>query len=250
MRTTNGPQRHRNILVLAFLIGCLLPSAVLAQNAGKLRLLVDPGNSFEFVLDHQFRMQQREIELSEGPHHFTFWAPERRMVDTTLTVEADRMKDVVIRLPYSVEYTTWQREVSDYRNDRKVRRLIPSVLTLGAMAYTAVRYAKYVDAHDQLQADLDTYNEEVSPRALTDLKDKTIPAHKDEFRDAKTTFFLAAGITAAMAGATAYLYHRSSKHKVPEFHDAERVRFNGLVWLPGPNGGEWMGGLTWNLTRR
>ena len=60
---------------------------------------------------------------------------------------------------------------------------------------------------------------------------------------------VAAGITLLCAGVTTYFYLRSAKTPKPVFHDAEKVRFDGLSWMPGPQGGEWTGGLTWNFSR-
>lgn len=220
-----------------------------AQSVGKLRLLVDPGGDFQFVVDGKYRMQQREVELSPGPHRFTFWAPERSMKDTTLNVEPGRTKDVLLRLSYSPEYDQWRGEMERYRNDRKLRRLLPTVITAGSLVYTVLKWSAYKHAHDQLNDDLVAYDEGYSPQAINILKDRTIPQHKDEFRNARSNFYLAAGLSTALAGATVYLFHRSASREVPVFQDREKVRFDGLVWMPGAEGGEWLGGLTWNFAR-
>lgn len=224
-------------------------SDVSAQSVGKLRLLVDPGGDFQFVVDGRYRMQQREVELSPGPHAFTFWAPQRSMKDTTLNVEAGRTKDVILRLSYSPEYIQWQGEMERYRNDRKLRRLVPVVLTAGSLVYTAVKWSAYKKAHDQLNDDLMAYEEGYSPQAINILKDRTIPQHKDEFKNARANFHLAAGMSTLLTAATVYLFHRSAAREVPVFQDREKVRFDGLVWMPGAKGGEWLGGLTWNFAR-
>ncbi len=220
-----------------------------AQSAGKLRLLVDPGGDFQFVLDSKYRMQQREVELSPGPHTFTFWAPERSMKDTTLNVEPGRTKDVLLRLPYSAEYEQWQGEMERYRNDRKLRRLLPAVLTAGSFVYTAVKWSAFKQAHDQLNEDLVAYEEGYSPQAINILKDRTIPQHKDEFQNARSNFYLAAGLSTVLTATTVYLFHRSASREVPVFQDREKVRFDGLVWVPGVEGGEWLGGLTWKFSQ-
>ena len=87
----------------------------LRQTTGTLRLFIDPGNDFQFVLDHKYRMQQREVTLAEGPHDFTFWAPKYRMIDTTITVVANTVNSFTLRLPVSAEYMAWQREMSRYK---------------------------------------------------------------------------------------------------------------------------------------
>ena len=97
----------RMVTCIAILLAC----SSAAQTVGKLRLMVDPGNNFQFVLDHKYRMQQREVELSTGPHHFSIWAPQRMVVDTTLIVLPDQSRDVFIRLPFSSEYGAYEQEL-------------------------------------------------------------------------------------------------------------------------------------------
>ena len=63
---------NRSRFFMCAVIAVLAVTSVLAQSAGKLRLMIDPGAGYQFVLDKKYRMQQREVELSTGPHHFTF----------------------------------------------------------------------------------------------------------------------------------------------------------------------------------
>ncbi len=231
------------------LLFCMqLPAcAMLAQDVGTLYLKVEPAG-YMYRLDHQFTMQKGELELFEGRHHFSFWAPQRRMVDTTLTI-ASGTSTYSLRLPFSTEYLVYQRDLGNYRNQMRVQRLVPTAITGGALLYTVFKYANMKKAHDKLVDDRTAYESAGSPHAITVLKEQTMPAHQNEFDKARTGFAVAAGITALFAGTTAYLYVRSAKRPKPEFHDAEKVRFDGLSWLPGPDGGQWAGGLTWNFAR-
>lgn len=231
-------------MAFALIASC---GALMAQSAGTLYLKIDPAN-FMYRLDHQFTLQKGEVELLEGPHHFSFWAPQRKVVDTTLDVPSGT-STFTLRLPYSTEYLVYQRDLDKYRNNMRVMRLVPAVVTGGALLYTAFKFAGMKKAHHQLDDDRAAYDEASSPHAITVLKTETMPTHKEEFDKARTNFAVAAGITALFAGATAYLYLRSAKQPKPVFHDAEKVRFDGLSWMPGPDGGTWQGGLTWNLTR-
>lgn len=230
-------------------LALLVAADASAQQAGKLRLIIDPGGAYQFILDHRFRMQEREVELAAGPHHFSFWAPERRVVDTTLTVEAGVTQDILLRLPYSTEYLVYQRDLRDYRQEMRVHRMVPSLITVGLLAYTGIRWAKYKKAHDVLEDDRDQYDQLLSPHAITELKTQTIPRHQEDFDKAKRGFGIAAGITLVSAAVTAYMIHRSNKRPVPTFIDREKVKFDGLVWLPGPGGGQWMTGFTFDLAR-
>ena len=245
-------RQYGKVLATAMLVVAVMASgmsAVQAQTSGKLRLVVDPGDSYEFVLDHQFRMQKREVELLTGPHHFSFWAPQRMVVDTTLMVEEGRTKSVVLYLPYSKDFLVYQRELQQYQKTMKKYRLLPMVVTGGAALFTVISYGKAKKAHNQLKDDRTDYDENRSPSRIDVLKDQTIPQHKDDFKKANTQYLIAAGITVLFGGATAYLYHASSKIKKPEYIDKEKLRFDGLSWMPGPQGGTWMGGITWNIAR-
>lgn len=227
---------------------CLATTSI-AQSSGKLRLQIDPPAAWSYRLDHKFTLQQQELELLEGPHRFSFWAPQRKVVDTTITIAGGETKVFQLRLPFSTEYLVYQRDMKAYRNDMRVMRLVPAAATGVALIVTGVKYGQMKKAHDNLDDDRTAYDDASSPYAITVLKEHTIPAHQDEFDKARTHFNVAAGVTVLFAGATAYLYMRSAKHPKPVFNDTEKVRFDGLSWVPGADGGMWMGGLTWNITR-
>lgn len=233
--------------MLAFLIG--FAGLSMAQSSGKLRLQIDPANTFSYRLDHQFTMQQPELELLEGPHHFSIWAPQRKVVDTTLTIVGNELKTFQLRLPFSTEYLVYQRDMKTYSKEMRMMRLVPAAATGVSLVYTAVKYGQMKKAHDSLDDDRTAYDEANSPHAITVLKNETIPVHQDEFDKARTQFQVAAGITVLFASATAYLYMRSVKRPKPVFNDTEKVRFDGLGWIPGKSGGQWTGGLTWNFSR-
>ncbi len=225
---------------------CLSMGAVMnsfAQQVGKLRLLVDPGNSFQFVLDHQYRMQQREVELAVGDHHFTFWAPERRMLDTTLTVTQGAMRDVVIRLELSNEYRAYLAEYRTFRNKRQMQRIVPALVTAGAGVWTILNWSAVGKAQDRLDDDAASYDRLVVPAEIQELKNETIPAHNDDLRSAKTNTVVSAAIFGACLLGTAWIWHKTGKRPAPAFNDHEKVRFDGLVFAPGAAPGDWNFGL-------
>jgi hypothetical protein len=226
----------------------LVGGSVVAQTAGKLRFIVDPGGNYSFVLDHQFRMQQREVELSAGPHHFTFWAPERRMVDTTIMVVENRTKDVTIYLPYSAEYRAYDHELHAMKKRNWLHMVLPSAATLGAGVLMGTSFVKYKAANDQLKEDEQAYRSGSDPRSLQQLKDVVIPSHKSDFKDRQGVFYITTGLFALVAAGSAWVVVRNAKRSVPKFNDAERVKFDGLVWMPSPQGGGyWLTGLHINL---
>ena len=236
----------RTISILAFMVFAFTAAA---QTSGKLRLQIDPASSFSYKLDHKFTLQQTELELLEGAHHFSFWAPQRKVVDTTITITGGEVGTLQLRLPYSTEYLVYQRDLRTYEKQMNVMRLVPAAITGGALIFTGIKYANMKKAHDRLEADGGDYANATSPHSITVLKEEVIPGHIDEFKKARTAFRISAGVTVLFAGVTTWLYLRSAKVAKPEFHDAEKVSFDGLSWMPGPGGGAWTGGLTWNITR-
>ena len=235
---------------MALILLLLLPFGLRAQTVGKLRLTVDPGSNYSFVLDRKFRMAQREVELSAGPHHFTFWAPQRRMLDTTLTVEPGRTREIWVRLPYSAEFVAYERELVRQKNQNWLRMVLPSALTLGTGILAWSGWRRYKEANDRLEDDLQLYRSSSDPAELEDLRTLVIPANKDAFKDRQRAFFLAAGAFTAVAAASTWMVVRTARQKAPTFHDAEKVKFDGLVWLPAPGGrGMWLTGMHWDLGR-
>jgi hypothetical protein len=250
--TTNNQQhlgkRQRIRSITCLLVLSMLCPSLLAQTVGKLRLMIDPGAGFEFVLDHKYRMQQREVELGTGPHHFTFWAPERSMVDTTLIVLENQTREALVRLPFSPEYRAYQEELRQEKKKLWLEVALPTAATLGAGILTYSTFKQYRDAHDQLSEDEDAYRLGADPRQLADLKSEVIPRHKSEFTDKRGLFFASVGILTAVAAGSAYMIIRHAKKPAPQFHDREKVKFDGLVWAPsGNDGGMWLAGLHLDL---
>ena len=215
-----------------------------AQSTGTLRFLVEPGDSYRFILDGKYPMQERELKLLEGPHTFTFWAPTRIMVDTVLRVFPDRTTDVLLRLPYSPEYVTYQRELAQMKKEQWVGRVLPVALTLGTGIWAAVSYVNYKEAHDQLKADEELYNSSASPNRIERLKSTDLPAHQRDFKQARTTFAISGGLFVASAAFTTWSIIKASRKPLPTFEDKEKVKFDGLVWVPDRRGGTWAMGLT------
>ncbi|MEO8068395.1 MAG: hypothetical protein ABI599_11935 [Flavobacteriales bacterium] len=228
----------------------LISTTADSQSPGTLRLFIDPGNNFSFVLDGKHRMQQREVTLPGGPHRFQFWAPTRRIVDTTLAVFPDRTVDFTLRLPFSDEYKAYQFQMKAFRNNRKVNRLVPLLATGASAVVSTVLFIKYSDAHKQLEEDVALYDALTTPGAIRVLKEQDMVAHVDDFKKAETRFAISAGVTGGLAILTGYLFVKSARVKVPVFDDKERVKFDGLAWMPGSKGGTWGGGFTINMAKR
>lgn len=232
------------LLALCCCSGLLVP----AQNTGTLRLLVDPGNDFSFVVDKKFRMQQREVKLTEGLHDFTIWAPTRSMKDTSVFVIANRTSDLVVRLPYSPEYSEYRHAIGDYTNKRTMRLVSPVVLMAG-LIWAGASIGPYNAAHDQLEADQANYDSNVDPGLINKLKDVEIPAHKEEFRTARNSLYYGAALSAIGVGVLWWVRSSTKGLERPTFEDKEKVKFEGLTWQRTPNGQVWSAGLSIPLDR-
>ncbi len=227
-----------------FLPACLLVLTALAQEQGRVRFFVDPGDDFSFVLDNKYRLQQREISLSPGPHTFTFWAPRHAMVDTSFTVIADSLSILTLRLPLSLEYIDHQRELHRFRRKQLLTRSLPAAATAGVGIWAVAGFFAYRNAHNDLQDLEKEYADLQVPRAIAQLKEQEIPAAKETFKDKRTAFFIAGGLFAAGLAGTIHAFRSTAHREVPVFEDKEKLRFEGLVWAPGAQGGTWAAGIS------
>ena len=234
----------RRAYLLLFLIA---PFTVLAQVAGKVRLLVDPGHNFKFVVDKQFKMEQREVELSEGLHDFSVWAPERMVVDTPVFVVAGRTTDLVVRLPYSPEFKAYSAATGDFETKRRWYRAAPIVVGAGGLIWTTIGYTKYSKAKKALEADRTKYDINADPGDIARLKGEVIPQHNEDLAKARRTIYAGASITAIGAFATYYIMRKTAKWERPIFNDQEKIKFDGLAWVPSDQGNFFMAGLTLSL---
>ena len=216
-----------------------------AQATGKLRLNVQPIGSTEYVVDGKYRLHDREITLEQGAHRFLFWAPERRMLDTTLTVVPDRTTEVMLELRYSQEFIAHRRAAQRYTLMHRWGRIAPPVIAAGFGTWAVVSFVNYKQASDDLVELNDSYATLTVPNEINVLKDDRIPTAKDEFLKARTQFYVSSGLFVVSLGAAAYLRHVTATKHAPVFEDKEKVRFDGLVWAPAPNGGgTWAAALT------
>ena len=223
----------------------LLCPAASAQSTGKLRLMVDPGHDFAFVLDGKHRMQSREVDLLEGNHRLQIWAPTRTIVDTTIYVRAGSTRELMVRLPYSEAYVQHQQDVRKFRERLWLQKALPTIATVGVGTWTLLSYLKYAKAGEQLDTDEAFYRSSADPSDIAELKQVTIPEHKDDFRKARTMLTISGSVFALAAAGTIWSYIRAGNAPAPTFDDKERIRFDGLVWVPSPDGsGTWLAGIT------
>lgn len=231
------------LFLLAGVISQLKPCV--AQSTGGVRVFCEPGGS-SYILDGQHRMADRELTLMEGPHRFVFWAPERRMLDTTFMVMGGTTRELRVQLRYSQEYITFRRKADNFTRNSRWLRHGPPVVALGAGAWAGVSIKKAVDARKDLDALSDEYAASSYPAGIRELKDDRIPAANKELRDARTMAYISTGVFVASVATVWWTQRVLKRSTAPVFDDKEKVRFDGLVWVPSlqGDGGTWMAGLT------
>ncbi|MBK7385010.1 MAG: hypothetical protein IPI81_16990 [Flavobacteriales bacterium] len=227
--------------------GCMVCLALTgaAQNTGKLRIFCEPAGSCSYIVDGKHRLTDREITLMEGPHTFVFWAPERRMHDTTLVVVAGTTTEARVQLRYSEEYITYRHRADRFTRNERWIQYGPPLVTLGAGAWSAMSITRALKARKDLDALADEYNTSTYPAGITALKNERIPDANIELRQARIAAFVSSGVFVA-TGAASYLIRRHRRTRIaPAFEDKEKVRFDGLVWVPGTHSaGTWAMGFT------
>lgn len=226
----------------AFVLLTLLLCSILeasAQTTGQLRFRFEPDRGMQYVLDGKYRMSDHEITLGEGAHRFTFFAPERVMLDTTFFVVGDRLQEVFVRLRYSQDYVEFRKAEERYAQQARWAHYLPPVITGGALAWTAVSYIRYRKAGNNLDDLAEEYSGSADPGRIRTIKELDIPDAKDDLRSARTQTYVAGGITMASAAATVIIRQRMAKRSTPTFEDKQRLRFEGLVHEPGRTGGIW-----------
>jgi hypothetical protein len=144
--------------------GCPHGASVCAQETGTLRMLIDPGHDFSFIVDHKHRMQQ---QLTEGLHHFSIWAPERVVVDTNVFV--NRTTDMILKLPYSAEFVQFRKELGAYQQETLGADHAMLALA-GGLIWTGVSAGSYGKAKKALDADRENYAINVDPATILILK--------------------------------------------------------------------------------
>ncbi len=236
-------------MTVAGLLGWLAIPDLYAQTTGRLLLDLSPAGNTSYVLDGKYRMTDRQLDLMEGPHRFVFWAPERRMLDTTITVLGGRSLEVSIALRYSEEYLTWRKRNERGRVERAWARYAPPIAMLAGAGWAIASYVEQEQAYDDLSALESEYAASLDPGRIADIKADAIPDAKDALDRARTGLVVSGGVFALATAATIYFRLRS-RDRVPEpFEDKERLRFEGLVWSPSPHGTVWGASLSMPLHR-
>ena len=210
-----------------------------AQTTGQVRIMSEPDHGMRYVLDGKYEMNDREITLTEGDHRFVFWAPEHQMLDTSIFVMGNWTMDLKVKLQRPYEYIAFRSAVEKFDRKQKLMRTVPPIVAGGIGVWTAISWINYGKANSDLHELADRYETSSNPGEIVRFKEIEIPDAKDKFRSARTMAYVSTGLFAASIGAVAYIRAQIKKASPPAYQDQERVKFEGLVWMPGGSGGTW-----------
>lgn len=216
-----------------------------AQSTGTLRITCEPQATFSYLLDGKHRMKDRELTLMEGPHRLVFFAPERRMLDTTITIVPNAVNEARIQLRYSEEFVAFNKKLRRYERDDRWLRYGTPVLVLGSAAWLGVSTYQGIDAQRDLDRLRDDYAESTSPAGIDALKEERIPDANKRLRQSRVMAGVSGGLLVGSGALWFYMKKIRAKRPAPVFEDKEKARFDGLAFVPGPDGrGMWMAALT------
>lgn len=247
---TWNAQRAPSIIRLAAIILLTwahghLGTCAFGQSTGTLRITCEPQATYSYILDGKHRLRDRELTLMEGPHRLVFWAPERRVLDTTFTIVPNALTEARIQLRYSEEFIAFNKKLRRYERDDRWLRYGTPVLVLGSAAWFGVSVYQGIDARRDLDHLRDDYAESTSPSGITALKGNDVPDANKRLRQARVMAGVSGGLLVGSGALWWYMKKIRAKRPAPVFDDKEKARFDGLVWMPDASGqGIWMAGLT------
>lgn len=210
---------------------------LVAQEKGEVRLHIAPYEGMQYLLNGVERGDARVLTLPPGDHRFAIWAPDRAIVDTTVTVVAGQALDLRKVLPMSPDYLAYRAARSKYNGRRLAWRGIPLLCTAVGGVFTVVSLNKQNTTYEALEAAEADYASLRDPAAIAKLKESIIPARLDDHKAARGQLLAAGTFTGLAVGATIYGFIRAAKLEKPAYEDREKVRFEGLAWQPGRAGG-------------
>lgn len=170
-----GPARMLSVAGLLALMSVVLALPASGQQQGRVRLFIDPGDNYAFILDGKYRMQERELSLTPGRHTLTFWAPRRAIVDTAVQVVADSLSTFMLQLPWSAGWVAHTQELKRHRGKRFLTRSLPALATLGLGIWAGTAFVDHRNAYNELNDLEDSYSSLGVPREIAQPEGGTDP---------------------------------------------------------------------------
>ena len=233
----------------SLLVFMVIAGTSMAQSpdSAEVKFWVQPYNQVEYILDGVERLKQVEYpaaRFTEGDHRLIFWAPHCSILDTTLHVVGG--VDMALRkvLKQTPEYLAYKREQSHVWLKKAAWRGLPLLFTVGFGIKSFSDKNAHDQAYDDLHALRDSYSTMVLPSAIEMAKTKTIPAAQEELDATRRQLTMSLALCGVGAVATVYGFIRAGKLSYPEYEDKERIRFDGMAWIPTAQGGMYLAQLS------
>lgn len=226
--------RARLAIVVAVMAAC---SSVMAQGKGSIRLNVVPLEGREVILDGKERSKSSALDLPAGMHRFVFYAPYRSLVDTTVMVLPDTTVMLRLVMPISAEYRAYRSAKQAVAWKKLLWRGVPLICTGVGVVLTNTALAKNNEAYDALVEAEATYPHLRSAADIEYLKDHHLPELQQDLDDSQRDVVIGAAVTGLGLAATVYGFIRAARMELPTYEDTEKVRFDGMAYIPGPAGG-------------
>lgn len=224
------------------LVFMVIAAASMAQtrDSAEVRFWVNPYNQVEYILDGVERLKQAEYpaaRFTAGDHRLIFCAPHCSILDTTLHVVGG--VDMALRkvLKQTPEYVAYKRVRSGVGTKKALWRAVPVLFTAGFGIKALVDRHAHDQAYDELHALRDSYYKMTSPSGIEETKRSSIPAAQDKLDATRRQLSISLALCGVGALATVYGFIRAGKLTYPEYEDKEKIRFDGMAWIPTAEGG-------------
>jgi hypothetical protein len=226
---------------------CCISARAQTPATGTVRLALEPRSQVQYVLDGARRAWAEELVLPAGEHHFTFWAPNCSLRDTTIMVRAGSETKVDLRLQLSAEYLELERWKKRTFIARTALWAIPAAGVAIFGTRSVVSKVEQDDTYNDLIKARDAYASTTNSAFIVQLKTSTIPQLERKLAEQTKRLNDHLSWTAICAGAALAGAAIGETLRPPDYQDHDRLKFEGLVWVPGVGGGVLAAGITWHI---
>ncbi|MEZ4738059.1 MAG: hypothetical protein R2818_01575 [Flavobacteriales bacterium] len=137
-----------------------------------------------------------------------------------------------MRLPLSPEYVEYRAVLGRFQTKKRWMRATPLLALTGTLMRTGIAYDRCNQAANTLEEDQDLYEIDVDPESIAGLKGTTCQG----LQGCADEPLCCIGLYVLAGAATWYLFDRTAGWEVPVFEDKEKLRFDGLSWMPNAHG--------------
>jgi hypothetical protein len=216
------------------------------RNSPEVKLLVQPFRRVQFILNDTERLKEvyvPAVRLTAGDHRLIFWAPNCSILDTTLHVVSGKDMELRKVLHQTPEFLAYKRDHFHVGMKKALWKGVPLLFTIGFGIKALSDHQAHDQAFDDLHALRDNYATLTSHIDIEALKRSSIPAAQDKLDATRHQLILSLTLCGVGVLATVYGFIRAGRLAYPEYEDKERIRFEGLAWVPTRNGGMYLAGL-------